>query len=71
MPGKRQAGCRFLLVTSLLDKQKRSNSVAEGDRKLLLYAQASPQAYQPKCDACLRRHDEGEGAFVLGGMATK
>ncbi len=33
-PGKRQAGCRFLLVTSLLDKQKRSNSAAEGRRKL-------------------------------------
>ncbi len=35
MPGKRQAGCRFLLVTSLLDKQKRSNSGAAGARKLL------------------------------------
>ncbi len=34
-PGKRQAGCRFLLVTSLLDKQKRSNSGAAGARKLL------------------------------------
>ena len=36
MPGKRQAGGRFLLVTSLLDKQKRSNSAAAGRRKLLL-----------------------------------
>ena len=35
MGGKRQAGCRFLLVTSLLDKQKRSNSGAAGARKLL------------------------------------
>ena len=35
MPGKRQAGGRFLLVTSLLDKQKRSNSGAAGARKLL------------------------------------
>ena len=35
MPGKRQAGCRFLLVTSLLDKQKRSNSASAGGRKLL------------------------------------
>ena len=26
MPGKRQPGCRFLLATSLLDKQKRSSS---------------------------------------------
>ena len=34
MPGKRQVGCRFLLVTSLLDKQKRSNSPSEGGRKL-------------------------------------
>jgi hypothetical protein len=34
MGGKRQAGCRFLLVTSLLDKQKRSNSPSEGGRKL-------------------------------------
>jgi hypothetical protein len=70
MGGKRQAGCRFLLVTSLLDKQKRSNSAAIGRRKLWLYAQASPQAYQPKCDACLHRHDEVEGTFVLAGMAT-
>ena len=36
MGGKRQAGGRFLLVTSLLDKQKRSNSAAAGRRKLLL-----------------------------------
>ena len=42
MPGKRQAGCRFLLVTSLLDKQKRSNSPSAGGRKLFaLYAQTS------------------------------
>src|SRR6185312_4839458 len=34
MPGKRQAGCRFLLGTSLLDKQKRSASASEGGRKL-------------------------------------
>ena len=34
MPNKRQAGGRFLLVTSLLDKQKRSNSGAAGARKL-------------------------------------
>src|SRR6185312_7850764 len=27
-PGKRQPGCRFLLATSLLDKQKRSSSAA-------------------------------------------
>jgi len=33
MPGKRQAGCRFLLDTSLLDKQKRSISAAGGGRK--------------------------------------
>jgi hypothetical protein len=33
-PGKRQAGCRFLLVTSLLGKQKRSNSPSAGGRKL-------------------------------------
>ena len=35
MLGKRQAGCRFLLGTSLLDKQKRSTSGAAGARKLL------------------------------------
>jgi hypothetical protein len=34
MPGKHQAGCRFFLVTSLLDAQKRSNSSSEGGRKL-------------------------------------
>jgi len=36
MPGKRQAGCRFLLGTALLDKQKRSTSGDAGARKLLL-----------------------------------
>ena len=35
MPGKRQAGCRFLLGTSLLDKQKRSTSGREADRNAL------------------------------------
>jgi len=35
MLGKRQAGCRFLLGTSLLDKQKRSTSGAAGARKLI------------------------------------
>jgi hypothetical protein len=35
MPRKRCAGCRFLLVTSLLDKQKRSNSPSEGGRNAL------------------------------------
>jgi len=34
MGGKRQVGCRFLWVTSLLDKQKRSDSASEGGRKL-------------------------------------
>ena len=43
-PGKRQAGCRFLLVTSLLDKQKRSNSPSEGGRKLF----ASKQQRHPE-----------------------
>jgi hypothetical protein len=43
-PGERQAGCRFLLGTSLLDKQKRSTSPSEGGRKLLPWI--------PKC----RRH---------------
>jgi len=33
-PGKRQVGCRFLLGTSLLDKQKRSTSRFVGVRKL-------------------------------------
>ncbi len=44
MPGKRQAGCRFLLVTSLLDKQKRSNSGAAGARKLSLSAKLNPRS---------------------------
>jgi hypothetical protein len=35
MPGKRQVGCRFLLGTSLLDKQKRSASPSEGGRNAL------------------------------------
>ena len=35
MPGKRQAGCRFLLATSLLDKQKRGTSRAAGARNAL------------------------------------
>jgi len=30
MPGKRQVGRRFLLVTSLVDKQKRSDSPSAG-----------------------------------------
>ena len=68
MPGKRQAGCRFLLGTSLLDKQKRSASAAAGRRKLLLYAQVSSQAYQPKCDACLRRHD---GCGAMSAFAAR
>jgi hypothetical protein len=36
MGGRRQAGGRFVLGTSLLDKQKRSSSAAAGRRKLLL-----------------------------------
>jgi hypothetical protein len=35
MPRKRCAGCLFLLVTSLLDKQKRSNSPSAGGRNAL------------------------------------
>ena len=37
--------------------QEISNSAAEGRRKLFALRAASPQAYQLKCDACLRRHD--------------
>ena len=66
MGGKRQAGCHFLLATSLLDKQKRSNSRAAGARKLLLGARnvksekpppsALPGSF-PRCagEATLRR----------------
>ncbi|WP_221174203.1 hypothetical protein, partial [Rhodanobacter sp. OR444] len=43
---KRQAGCRFLLVTSLLDKQKRSNSPSEGGRKLFALKLSSHQKQQ-------------------------
>src|SRR6185312_5147075 len=35
-PESAEAGCPFLLVTSRLDKQTRSNSPSEGGRKLLL-----------------------------------
>jgi len=44
MSGKRQAGGRFLLGTSLLDKQKRSTSAAAGRRKLLLWKLSAPNA---------------------------
>ncbi len=44
--GKRQAGCRFLLVTSLLDKQKRSNSPSEGGRKLFALKRSVHQQQQ-------------------------
>jgi hypothetical protein len=37
MPNKRQAGCRFLLGTSLLDKQKRSTSPSGRGRKLFAW----------------------------------
>jgi hypothetical protein len=36
----------------------------------LLYAQASPQAYQLKCDACLRRHDEARVRGAQGAVSV-
>jgi len=56
-PGKRQAGWPSLWVTFLLATQEKSDSAAEGRRKLFALRAASPQAYRLKCDACLHRHD--------------
>src|SRR6185312_8269473 len=42
MPGKRQAGWPSLLVTFLLATQEKSDSVAEGDRPLLVLNAGKP-----------------------------
>jgi len=55
MGGKRQAGCRFLLVTSLLDKQKRSDSGAEGARKPLIQAISGAGASPGRGRGCAHR----------------
>src|SRR3546814_20150910 len=62
MPNKRQAGCRFLLVTSLLDKQKRSNSDAAGARKLLalkLFHDAAQREHRPRAGSYIQSADDG------------
>lgn len=52
MGGKRQAGCRFLLVTSLLDTQKRSNSPSAGGRKLLALKPVAPNEARASRTGC-------------------
>ena len=58
------------MVTFLLATQEKSDSAAKGRRKLLLYAQVSLQAYQLKCDACLRRHDEARVRGAQGAVSV-
>jgi len=65
MGGKRQAGWPSLLVTFLLATQEKSNSAAEGRRKLLALKLSAQNGASASCMECAPATAEGRKPFAI------